>query len=94
MDDNEGTISFQISPNTGSIRFGDSPRKNYRAGYSNFFSNTYTIKRVGDIISMTCEGLEGEVITMRSDTFKSLTGFSITVPSSYVGISNFSVRSL
>ena len=95
MDENGNTISFQLSPNYGHLSFGDSPLKKYRANGNNaVYSSTYTITRRGNILSMTCEGLEGEVITMRSDTFKSLTGFFFTIPSTYGGISQFSVRQL
>jgi|GEM_PF-5376031 len=91
MDENRNAISFQVS--RSNVTFGDSPAKTYQTGSGNIYSNTYTITRKGSILSMTCEGLGGEVITTRSDTFKSLTGFSITIPSTHAGISHFTVRS-
>lgn len=88
MDENGHTISFGF----GAIRlqFGDLPGRSFQ--FAN--SQVCTITRRGNVLSMTSPGLKGEAITMRSDTFKSLTGFSITIPSHFVGISALSVRSL
>ena len=92
MDENGNAISFEISAGYGRVSFGDSTAK-FLPPNSIFYSISYTISRRGNIVSMTGEGVEG-VMTKRSDTFKSLTGFTITIPNNNVGISQFSVRSL
>jgi len=93
QDEKGNTISFQMS--YSQVSFGGSPNKRYRpSSNGNIFSNRYTITRAGNVFTMTCEGLEGEAIIHRSDTFGSLTGFTITIPNNNVGISQFSANSL
>ena len=107
-DENKTSISFRSTPRNpydrrgmeagrvSHLSFGDSPVKEYRIkdDLKGFGSKDYTITRRGNILSMSCEGLDGEVIIQRSDTFGSLTGFTITIPNNNVGISQFSVNSL
>ena len=95
MDENGNAISFVAAPSNRAVSFGDAPGKSYKANsINNFYTSTYTITRKGNILSMTCDGLKGDVIVQRTDSFKALTGFTVTIPSTAVGISQFSVCSL
>ena len=96
LDENGNAISFLISNySLTDVRFGDATAARIPNRVINgFISNTYTISRRGNVLSMTCEGLDGDTIIQRSDTFKSLVGFTITLPNNNVGISQFNVRSL
>ena len=87
IDKNDNVQSFYIAVQR--LQLGNSAFKSFKPKVNHAF----TITRHGNILSMTCEGLEGEVITTRSDTFKSLTSFSISMTNPNVGISHFSVRS-
>jgi uncharacterized caspase-like protein len=89
-DENGNTISFQMTCYGYSL--GDSPGKGARL--KGDVSGGYTIKRRDNILSMTCDGFEDEVITIRNSTFKTLTGFQITLPNSRSGISQLSVRQI
>jgi uncharacterized caspase-like protein len=95
IDENGNTIPFQIAGYGSGYTLGDSPSKRTPLKFTKgIASGGYTITRRGNIVSMTCDGFEDEVITIRTSTFKTLTGFSITIPSTYFGISQFSVRQI
>ena len=93
VDDNGNSLPFELGART--MYFVDFPNKGGGAPTSMppGYIGTATITRRGNILSMTGTASKGQEITRRSDTFKTLTGISITIPHQ-AGVSAFSVRSL
>ena len=97
IDENGTAMSFQSkylgsTRFVGELSFENLPRKSVADAGAG--GNVFTITRRGTKVTMTGEGLAADDFVINATSFKTLAGFSITLPSNNVGISQFSVRSL
>jgi len=92
IDENSNKLSFFGANGLMEITDSEGYRQ-YEANLNNqTYINTFTITRQGNVVNMTCDGVEKKLMT-RPNAFKTLTSISIELRDK-VGISQLSVRQI